>query len=633
MNKDLYSGVFNNKYLSTKIFNIIHEIQIDRYSLKYEDIVDVGWMFRHGHIGVAREKINSNNKQILYIDHIDLFSIVANTDTNLFISLYEQNRYTAREYLVRKKNVIFDSTNIKQQLKNKQVIKYLYDREFKDDILEQLVVAKMDPEVIEYLLEIGWFRVSSDLIKREFDPTIGYYGTCSPPKVLELLLKHFKGPIPLKDSKEIIRLNLISPDIPTDLSPLLPLLHPDIRKEIIDGFEQTVFDKLFRILDQKNNRVKKINHLKSIIPIVVRETRDIMVLEAYAMWSQWTREGGQDSLFDLWNTNVNRIRVCGDHIYYHTKHDLSPRINEEYLVKDTNVVDIGDFLKRLACVQVNLSIFEFLHKKGFRSMMITSDNSPEYTEFYSQLAKLSNKKDVDMIVNLSMRYYKLLDRKDLLKACCRLGLIDKFKYYFELIKKDNDYHWAAIVPILFKEAANHGHYHMYRVIESYGQETSMGRSEFKDLFIQNSFKCLEKEVDKIINSDGGDSILFLDFVEIGIKFSDFLGVKTLLNKYLSIYGDENFGYDKLFIQLFGMTTNLTIIDYLSKHQSLFFMTTGSIQAKSFFKNVLEKALQFKNLPLVEYLLKYKCLETNDLSTLDLQFISKYFDENNNIIIK
>ncbi|KAF2078126.1 hypothetical protein CYY_000597 [Polysphondylium violaceum] len=627
MNKDLYSRVFNNKYLSTKIFNIIHDVQIDRYSLKYEDIVDIGWMFRNGHLGVAKEKIN--NKQILYIDHGDLFSIVANTDTNLFISLYEQNRYTARGYLVDKKNVILDSSNKKYQLKNKQVIKYLYDREFKDDILEQLVVAKMDPEVIEYLLEIGWFRVSIDLIKREFHPSTGYRGLGSPPKVLELLLKNFRGPIPLKDSIEIIRSNIAFP-IPTDLSLLLPLFHPDIRDEI---FEQIDFDHVISILDQKNNQQKRINQLKSMIPIVVVESRDILVLETYAMWSQWTREGGQDSFFNLWNTNVNRIRVRGNHIYYHTKNDLSPLISDEFLIEDTNVVDIGDFLKGLACAQVSLSILQFLHNKGLKSTKIRSD----FSEFYNQLAKLSNKKDIEMIVTLSSLapYGELINRIDLLKACCRLGLIYKFKYYYELFKKENhNYIWNCVVPILFKEAANHGQYHMYRVIESFGQESCMNIWELTDFYNQNSFKCFEKEVDKIINSDGSSKRLFLSYVQIGIKFSDFIGVKTLFNKYLSNSLDEkNFTDDKMLYEMLGETNNLTIIDYLSKHQSLFFKTTCSIQAKSFFKNVLEKAVEYKNLPLVEYLLKYQCLETNDLSTLDLQFISEYFDENNNIIIK
>ncbi|KAF2072241.1 hypothetical protein CYY_006441 [Polysphondylium violaceum] len=111
---DSYRLVFGNKFLASHIFNIVHQLQINKYPLKYNDIVDVGWMIKYGHVGLAKEKINDHSH--LYVSHEDLFSIVANTDTKMFIYLFEKYKYYALQYI----------DNGRKSLKeNQQVIEYL----------------------------------------------------------------------------------------------------------------------------------------------------------------------------------------------------------------------------------------------------------------------------------------------------------------------------------------------------------------------------------------------------------------------------------------------------------------------------------------------------------------------------
>ncbi|KAF2070335.1 hypothetical protein CYY_008352 [Polysphondylium violaceum] len=115
-----YREVFSNRYLTTYIFNKVREIQRDRYPQKYNDIVDVGWMLKYGHVGLAKEKIK--NKEYTYVEPQDLFSIVANTDTQIFVYMFEKYKYYALRYcgLTKLKEII-------GQLKNQQVILYLFE--------------------------------------------------------------------------------------------------------------------------------------------------------------------------------------------------------------------------------------------------------------------------------------------------------------------------------------------------------------------------------------------------------------------------------------------------------------------------------------------------------------------------
>ncbi|KAF2073280.1 hypothetical protein CYY_005409 [Polysphondylium violaceum] len=99
---DRYRAVFTNIYLATKIYNTVHQIQIDRFPLKYHDIIDVGWMLKYGHVGLVREKIKRNE--------------------------YLYNKYYALEYYDKGFDVVFE------KLVNVDVVKYLFENGYARDL-------------------------------------------------------------------------------------------------------------------------------------------------------------------------------------------------------------------------------------------------------------------------------------------------------------------------------------------------------------------------------------------------------------------------------------------------------------------------------------------------------------------
>ncbi|KAF2070211.1 hypothetical protein CYY_008472 [Polysphondylium violaceum] len=123
MKSEFYQQVFHNLFLSTKIFHQVREIQRDRNGLRYDDIVDVGWMISYGHVGLAKEKINNRDIQV-FVDMEDLFGVVADSDdTEMFISLFERFRVYANQYL-------FDNYVSIGKIKNTKVIAYLVENKY-----------------------------------------------------------------------------------------------------------------------------------------------------------------------------------------------------------------------------------------------------------------------------------------------------------------------------------------------------------------------------------------------------------------------------------------------------------------------------------------------------------------------
>ncbi|KAF2068199.1 hypothetical protein CYY_010476 [Polysphondylium violaceum] len=116
-----YRCVFSNLYISTKIFTHVHQIQLNDYSLKYNDIVDAGWMYRNGHIELLKEKINNTNIK-LYVCNKELFSLIANAETCLFIALFERTKNSALGDLDNKSAYDDFLSNIH----NKEVLMYLH---------------------------------------------------------------------------------------------------------------------------------------------------------------------------------------------------------------------------------------------------------------------------------------------------------------------------------------------------------------------------------------------------------------------------------------------------------------------------------------------------------------------------
>ncbi|KAF2073279.1 hypothetical protein CYY_005408 [Polysphondylium violaceum] len=350
MNKQYYTTVLNNKYLSSKIFNIIHEIQKDRYSLKYDDIVDIGWMFRHGHIGLAREKIKNNNsnntdRQQLYIDPKDLFTIVANTDTELFIHLFEQHKHSAVQYY----EPFFYMSN---HIKNVEVVKYLYEHGFARDVSKSFNLAEIDYKVLKYYLENGWLKPTLYMITSYAWELHNRSKSARTDlkEIIALMIKNLdKNEKVLPGSNHIISL-LLSCPVPGLIETLTPYFAPMLNcisfnvrysyQQALDTIKEREDFLVNANVDTKSHASQTIYHFKA----------KMAKLHLLPLILLIGKRG--DEFFTAWNALSGRIRVINNRIYYHTQKNFAKKMKDHKVVSSRDVKDITTYISSIAMIEL-----------------------------------------------------------------------------------------------------------------------------------------------------------------------------------------------------------------------------------------------------------------------------------------
>ncbi|KAF2068400.1 hypothetical protein CYY_010274 [Polysphondylium violaceum] len=230
----LYRSVFSNVYLSNKIFATVHQIQRYHNSLGYDDIVDIGWMYSHKHIGLLKEKINRNIQ--LHVRDQSILAEIANTHPDLFIQLIESDRYSS---------LMYPSCT---KLKNVEVLKCVIDKGYgtETNIMDFEQLYDMDKHVLEYQLEKSWCRPTfrslllfnyNNLGRYYYDPTKAQ----ETKEKIQLIIKYLESPISLEDSQKIIN-HLFQYPTPLVIDSIEPLLH----MSVTFGPERRLVDEIKR---------------------------------------------------------------------------------------------------------------------------------------------------------------------------------------------------------------------------------------------------------------------------------------------------------------------------------------------------------------------------------------------------
>ncbi|KAF2070212.1 hypothetical protein CYY_008473 [Polysphondylium violaceum] len=602
-NSILYKLIFNNLFLSKKIFYYLGQRPcVDGFYYKYDDIVDVGWMVRNGHLGLIRDKLRNKNSNVhLYVDMEDLFSIIANKDTELFVGLFEKYKYYALQYYSRTIGRIPFSTTILDggrrqedkdlQLRNIQVIQYLFAHGHAID-LEYVKIWNLEIGTVKWLLESGWYKPTGRVF---LNATVGlspYWGAkeaiCIDPQVYELktewsqemfhlVLQYMDLPIPTKDAKLIIESNLYYPT-PSVFESLLSLFDPDVKKEIFCNkltYTQAI-DQIYRQQQEYSRVTKKLNDRFSLIVDYPDQCDQV-----YAMWQPFI-DNQENSFLALWKRYSHQISVSVDKILFNM---------------NGVDIDIGVFILEVCFYQGNIKVLEFIHDTGY-----TIDNTNKHghrnllnDNFYSMLSKLTSDQDRATILKLS-NLQGLGLKTNILMACCRCGHAENYNYYLFLFK--DTLHIGPFLLDFLKTALKHKQYHMIKVIGYVGCNNLV--------FQEFSFKHFLDRVQELVQSTPVEQRddLYQGLLSIAIKHKDMVSMKYIFQHYRIGSYDLNSVLSEL-----ALSPCLSMVDYIHRNQSLCFTNTSTAEFReSFFYKIFELSRININLPLVEYLIVSNCID-------------------------
>ncbi|KAF2068390.1 hypothetical protein CYY_010282, partial [Polysphondylium violaceum] len=237
MTDHLYRSIFRNVYLSKQIFTHVSVIQQDDNSLKYDDIIEVEWMNKYGHIGLLSDKLH-RGAELFHEKSRDfsVFKALVEKDFEGFKIFYQRfykyNTFTQEDSYSSFMQVI--STG------NLEAVKWMIENDYVHQVSWHSLYKYSEtenPEILRYLVVNGWFKVDFDLFwgnnLRRFS---------NKPAFLQVMIDLAPKPIPHKHVQDIVNSLLESSPNQSVLDILSPL--------IPDGFKiETKRDK-FNVRDQ-----------------------------------------------------------------------------------------------------------------------------------------------------------------------------------------------------------------------------------------------------------------------------------------------------------------------------------------------------------------------------------------------
>ncbi|KAF2073274.1 hypothetical protein CYY_005403 [Polysphondylium violaceum] len=592
MKIDIYRAVFGNVFLCNKIYDNIKEIQSDLYSLKYKDIVDLGWMIRNGYIELAREKIQNRDTE-LYIDYYDLFTVVADQCTDLFISAFERYKYSVMEHYR------YNPRHLIQKIKNVDVIKYLYENGY-GPVETDLEIYEMDVGVLEWLVENGWVKITANLlVAYKGSPSSGAFKIEYPKEIIELVVKYIEKPVSADDAKYVLRVLLEFPYIGL-IDSLLPLFDTDVKSmQIFDGITFDRAIELIKATDQENRVQKIIGSVKHHEHQDEVFGNDIHSKLVYREWHSWAEEGAE-AFFGLWQARSDRLIVDPYHILYrNTDGEIEPSdIYHSSLKASGKVLHLGECLSRLCCLTGNLKVIEFLASQGF-VFELASDPL-----LLGKVVKHTDQEYRDLVVKLCRD--GILSDIFLLETCCRVGAVENFKYYFPLFAQDVD-------TDLFECALDNHQYCIARMVYPYITPSAT---------VFNSF--LLDQVDEFIQEtpEHQRQDLYIDLIDKAISRNDFAAMRHVFERYQVV------SLPDYLWKVIANSRNLSIIDYIHRNRSICFPLSSPQEIDAMFINLFDLVLASSNglnIILIEYLLKHHCIDIDRLGLHQLDIISPYFD--------
>ncbi|KAF2068119.1 hypothetical protein CYY_010555, partial [Polysphondylium violaceum] len=209
--------VFNNVFLSQKIFAFVYKIQSYSRSLRYDDIIEIDWMVSYDHLALLKEKIDRGSTLYLGYNGNELI----NKDFELFKRVFEEYKYFRNRHPNNRELYNIFLTN------NFEAIKWFCENGYASELNLRMVKFSKDsdPRILRYLIENRWATVDYNTTFVEVSHSV------FTPEILEVLKQHTPSPITSEQAKEAINCLLGNP-IPLVFEYLSPLF-----QENIDPFE------------------------------------------------------------------------------------------------------------------------------------------------------------------------------------------------------------------------------------------------------------------------------------------------------------------------------------------------------------------------------------------------------------
>ncbi|KAF2069794.1 hypothetical protein CYY_008889 [Polysphondylium violaceum] len=634
----LYRNVFNNKFLSFCILKKIGDLQSDRNSLHYCDIVDVGWMVNNNHLGVLSEKLQRSEMLGFGMTANDLQCIYRIRDKRLFGNVFERFKYQLLD------------TNVMEPLissGNVHALEYVFDKGYNRDFYihgKSYFNHLTTPEMMQCLIGNGWIQVKAmtmvDILKYNKEFTFSQ-------EIIDVFVHHTPVPIEHDDAKEITKYLLQKNPNYMVFKALYQLFRNPVMVEFPIGdyyFYDTVMEPRFYILllelgvmDQPlqsnlkdpsfASRVKLLAFMKVSqdpsemnrevwkriqqliphpLPTIDKCTRKYLdhhldkifvcantttVLLDMGLPLDWTwfsnclKWGSNKLFFRIWDRMAAQIAVNGNSIVFGKKK------------KQVSSIILGQCLQ-----DTNTEVVEFLGRLGFKI-----DFSKFIGDGYLFKINFTHTRCLEMLkvffTNTTPELYH-----QLLSHCIKNGsgrdIVETFKFIFQRAQQENNGAGVYGIQNLIESSVVVRDKGVYEFLQSQGYTISP--ESLTSVCQKHLFPNVDLALDlvhKLAMTRDKEKLLLMDLLISFIKANHFIGVK----KVLSAIQPESL--TPLLCKILGNSTNTPIIDYMYRYFQQ--------QQTDTFKPVFYEALLLNNFTMVEYCVRNGIYANGDIKLLDI----------------
>ncbi|KAF2076660.1 hypothetical protein CYY_002030 [Polysphondylium violaceum] len=531
----LYRLIFNNIFISKKIFTSISKIQYGHNSLKYDDIVDIKWMIEYNHLSLLRDK--ATRGFLLDIRDNDCIYRLVNLDLDLFKLLF--TRYKIGQSC----KSVFEKVI---QANNLDAVKWVSENGFAYELKKGITFTlDSDPKILIYLIENRWYRVHyNSIIKNDSLTRNTVYSL----PILQVFKQHTPTLNNLQ-AQEIINYLLKTP-IPLVFEVLSPLFQENLKIdqiryyyiECLDTYpilsyivEKNLYqlqDKrkfrsalprirnlynMSQLIDQLYNNHNNYNNIKSILlqyfPVKFTMDQSIRIvdnekiktkllslpIEALTLLldhglsfnsKNWIINSSFQVFVYLWNRfkSLNQLVITSNEIVYY------PIASDK---KKSFVIDFNQYYNRhlIDVKTIDFIIREGCSRENFRGIGMN---------FYQNLAKYTNSKrdQKEFIIIKDLVGQRFLNAFLILSTCIEFGNTVLFKYLYPIGLIDNDLKQLVNKAIQFLRL---------EILEYLGYDiSSLGEGVFKGILSGIKLEFLKQVCQNMDRNAGSTSINLLN---------------------------------------------------------------------------------------------------------------------------
>ncbi|KAF2070146.1 hypothetical protein CYY_008531 [Polysphondylium violaceum] len=626
---EIFKSIFLNKYLREKIYDCLRNNKVAAISYKYEDIVDVDWMLKNKHLGLLKEKLK---RGFILSDSVhlssSLFSFIANTDTQLFLMLFQKNKYEHIEYW---------DTNINKivsHLQNLEVLEYMYTHGYARELFH-LQLDEINFSIIKYLVDKRWYTVTASSLINYFH--YKNHWSENSKQIMDLIVENIPCPLSLEQEAQITRIlsRYRSTTFFEALSPLVTdTIEPNHKRIKVDNQPAVNFNDIKEILEKYPAPIS-IQDARLILSnnsnhsILYSDTESLFQLLDRGLvldekcFADSIKVSNNQVFFDLWKRFENKIRVTFTSIYFTLKDQDISNYSDKKLKRDPFIKDIGNEIVKSCLLKPNLPIIDFILSCGYGQIQMKRLISKKYS-FFKDLVHLICQQDYDIISNICQNYDNVFTRYEFLSYCCEFNEIVAFSHFFPLFKDHLSFN--EISQLQEKAFRSKLNWLFYEILEPFRKLLYYQKSKF---FFTYSFKMMMPYLSTFI----GDQIssrpsfrnpyrFFSKLLLNAIGHSDFVGVKFLFSQFRFPYLEED-----VLVVILTSKLSLPIIDYIYKNQTSIF--TSQVNVALLFQSMFQLSIYYKKTSLIQYFVEnqenyhLKKVENSVREILGLGFPSIY----------